>query len=52
MKVRISWSSSGRLSVGIEGIANGTEVGAWVNVSQGLSPTGNDWLRRLVRASK
>jgi len=27
-------------------------VGAWVNVSQGLSPTGKDWLRRRVRASK
>ena len=27
-------------------------VGPWVNVSQGLSPTGQDWLRLRVRASK
>jgi len=27
-------------------------IGAWVNMSQGLSPMGKDWFRRRVRASK
>jgi len=52
MKVKSCSSSSGRTSVGIESIANCIAVGAWVNVSQGLSPMGKDWLRRRVRASK
>jgi len=52
MKVKSCSSSSGRTSVGIDFIANCIAVGAWVNLSQGLSPTGKDWLRRRVRASK
>jgi len=52
IKVNGRSSCSGRTSVGIESIANCIVVGAWVNVSQGLSPTGKNWLSRRVRASK
>jgi len=40
MKVQFCSSSSGRMWVGIESIANCITVGAWVNVSQGVSHTG------------
>jgi len=52
MKSNNCSSSSGRMWVGIEWISSCTVVGALVNVSQGLSLTGKDWLRRRVRASK
>jgi len=33
-------------------MANCTAVGARVKVAKGFSPTGNDWLRALVRESQ